>query len=294
MRWTLLLFTLISCANAQLMVLSKEQMIRLTSANPFDRFDDGRPKVPDHVLEQVRGLSVEEVWGVLPGKGYTNQYAGGWQILHPGKKLVGRVVTAQFMPVRPDINSVILEDAKTRGRVGSQNQWVIDQLQPGDVVVVDLFGKQEGGTFVGDNLATAIFAATKTGGMIIDGAIRDIEGIFPIGMPAYFRSSHPSAIRDVMLTGFNVPIRIGEATVMPGDIVLGDRTGVYFIPPALIQEILTKAEETHIHDEWTKDKFLKGKYKSTDLYGSPRDPALLKEYEEYKKHKLGSRKKSPQ
>ena len=168
----------------------------------------------------------------------------------------------------------------------SQNQWVIDQLQPGDVVVVDLFGKVEFGTFVGDNLATAIYAATKTG-MVIDGGIRDLEGIFPIEMGAYFRGAHPSAIRNVILTGVNIPVRIGNATVMPGDVVLGDRTGVYFIPPHMLKEILDRAEVTHIHDEWTKDKFKTGKYKSTDLYSSPQDPALRKEYEEYLKKRQG-------
>lgn len=292
MRSLLALLLFAAGADAQLSTLTKEQMLRLTRNNPFERFEDGRPKVPDALLEKVKGLSVEEVWGVLPGKGFPNQYEGNWQLLHPGKKMAGRVVTAQFMPVRPDLNDVITADAKQQGRQGSQNQWIIDQLQPGDVVVVDLFGKSEGGTFVGDNLATAIFAATKGAGMVIDGAIRDLEGITPIDMPAYFRSAHPSAIANVMLTGFNVPIRIGNVTVMPGDVAFGDRTGVYFIPPALVQAVVDRAEETHIHDEWTKEKFLTGKYKSSELYSTPRDPALLKEYEEYKKKRLG-RKSEP-
>ena len=82
-------------------------------------------------------------------------------------------------------------------------------------------------------------------------------------------------------------MRIGKATVLPGDVVFGDREGVYFIPPHLVQEIVDQAEITHIHDEWTKKKFDEGKYKSTDIYGSPRDPALIKEYEEYLKQRLG-------
>jgi 4-hydroxy-4-methyl-2-oxoglutarate aldolase len=292
MKWLFVLLWAAS-AHAQLFTLTKEQMLRFTSKNPFERFDDGRPKVPDSLLEKVRGLSVEEVWGVLPGKGYVSQYDGNFRILHPEKKMVGRVVTAQFMPIRPDINDIIASEGKANNRHGGQNQWVIDKLQPGDVIVVDLFGKSEGGTFVGDNLAVAVFAATKGGGMIVDGAIRDLEGIFPIDMPAYFRSVHPSAIRDVMLTGFNVPIRVGNTTVMPGDVVLGDRTGVYFIPPQFVKEIVDRAEETHIHDEWTKDKFKTGKYKSSELYSTPRDPALRKEYEEYKSKKLGRQTTTP-
>ena len=273
------------CTQAQIFTFTREQMLQYTAQNPFERFEDGRPKVPDALLEKVKGLSQEEVWAVLPGRGYPNQYEGGWRILHPGKKLVGRVVTAQYMPLRPDVNDVSEAAAKARGVQANLNQRVIDMLQPGDVIVVDLFGKNDGGTFVGDNLATYIFVTTKVG-MIVDGSIRDLEGIYPIDMSAYFRGVHPSAIRNVMLTGVNIPIRIGSATVMPGDIAFGDREGVSFIPPHLVQEVVDKAEETHIHDEWTQMKMKTGKYKSYDLYSTPKDPALMREYEEYKKSKL--------
>jgi 4-hydroxy-4-methyl-2-oxoglutarate aldolase len=276
-------------APAQVFTLTHDQFLRYTSGNPYDRFPDGRPKVPDDVLDKVRGLSIEEVWSVLPEKGYRNQFEGNWQIMHPDRKLVGRAVTVQFMPMRPDIAGPMTEDAKAKGVAGiPPHQRVLDMLQPGDVLVVDLFGQVEGGTIVGDNLATAIFAATGTG-FIVDGGIRDMEGIFPIGMPVYYRGSHPSAIsyQRVMLTGVNIPVRIGNATVMPGDVVLGDRGGVYFIPPQFVKEIVDKAEVTHVHDEWTKDKFMKGHYKSSDLYSSPRIPALKQEYEEYRKKKLG-------
>jgi regulator of RNase E activity RraA len=288
MRFVLMLLVLGAPACAQLFTLTREQMLQLTAKNPYDRFADGRPKVPDAVLEKMKGLSAEEIWGVLPGAGYRNQYEGGFQLLHPGRKLVGRVVTAQFMPVRPDVMEFIDKDMKARNPLGGpHHQWAIDQLQPGDVIVVDLFGKVDGGTFVGDNLATAIHALTKGTGMVVDGGIRDLEGIFPLDMAAYFRGAHPSAIRDVMMTGFNVPIRIGNATVMPGDVAFGDREGVYFVPPHLAEQILTRAEETHIHDEWTKQKLLSGKYKSIEVYGSPRTEELKKEYADYLRQKLG-------
>lgn len=273
--------------HAQVLTFTREQLVKFTEKNPYDRFPDGRPKVPDAILEKVKELSAEEAWGVLSGAKYTNQFAGGFRLLHPGKKLVGRAFTAQFMPGRPDVADVVTADAKAKGWLRGSNQWVIDLLQPGDVVVVDLFGKIEGGTFVGDNLATAIFAATKTG-FVVDGAIRDLEGIHPLDMAAYFRGVHPTPIGNVMLSGINVPIRIGEATVMPGDVVLGDREGVYFIPPHLVDEVVKRAEITHIHDEWTKVKFMTGKFKSSELYGSPTDAKLKQEYEDYLKEKLGS------
>jgi 4-hydroxy-4-methyl-2-oxoglutarate aldolase len=288
MRLLVALAGFASIASAQLFTLTKEQMVRLTAKNPYERFEDGRPKVPDAVLEKVKGLSAEEVWGVLPGRGYANQFEGNWQLLHPGKKLVGRVVTAQFMPIRPDVNEVIDEQMKARNPLGGpHHQWAIDQLKPGDVIVVDLFGKVDGGTFVGDNLATAIYALSKGTGMIVDGGIRDLEGIFPLDMAAYFRGAHPSAIRGVMMTGFNIPVRIGNATVLPGDIAFGDREGVYFIPPQFLKEVIDRAEETHVHDEWTKEKLLSGKHKSIEVYGSPRTDELKNEYREYVKQKLG-------
>jgi regulator of RNase E activity RraA len=273
-------------APAQVFTFTREEMLRYTAKNPFERFEDGRPKVPDAILEKVKGLSAEEVWAILPGAHFPNQYEGNWRILHPDRKLVGRAVTAQFMPIRPDVADISEAEAKAKGLGHNGNQRVIDTLKPGDVLVVDLFGKIEEGTLVGDNLATAIFAATGTG-FVVDGAIRDLEGIQPIDMSVYCRGVHPTPIRNVMLTGINVPVRIGSATVMPGDVVFGDSEGVYFIPPELVKQVVDKADETHVHDEWTKAKLLTGKYKSSEIYPSPSDPALKKEYEEYKKQKLG-------
>jgi len=271
---------------AQLNTLTKEQMIEYTAQNPFERFADGRPKVPDAIIERAKGISMEEVFGVLPGKGFRNQYEDGWQVLHPGTKMVGRAFTVQFMPARPDIDTVMTAKAKEKGARILNNQFAIDMLQPGDVLIVDLFGKKEGGTIVGDNLFYYVMKATKGGGLIVDGSIRDLEGIAEMPMPAYFRSAHPSAIGNVMLTGINVPVRIGNVTVMPGDLVVGDREGVYFIPPQFATEIMDKADEVHVHDEWTRKKFDEGKYKSSEIYGSPRDPELRKEYQEYLKKRL--------
>ena len=276
---------------AQINTLTKEQMIEYTAQNPFERFPDGRPKVPDAIIERAKGLSAEEVFGVLPGKGFRNQYEDGFQVLHPGKKMVGRAFTVQFMPTRPDVETVMNAKAQAKGVGVLKNQTALDMLQPGDVLVVDLFGKKENGTIVGDNLFYYVMKATKGGGLIVDGAIRDLEGISEMDMPAYFRSAHPSAIGNVMLTGINVPVRIGNVTVMPGDLVVGDREGIYFIPPQFAQEVMDRADETHVHDEWTRKKFDEGKYKSSEIYGSPRDPALLKEYKEYLAKRLAEIRK---
>ena len=277
-----------AASNAQVAMLTRAQLLKYTESYKGTRFEDGRPKVDDKLLKKMEGLSAEEVWAVLPGEGYNNQYEGNFQILHPEKKLIGRAVTVQFMPTRPDVKGPNEADAKAKGVINPGNQRVLDMLQEGDVLVADIFGKIDGGTLVGDNLATYVWAVTHRG-MVVDGAIRDLEGIFPIPMGAYYRGVHPTPIsKELMITGINVPIRIGNATVMPGDVVFGDREGVYFVPPHLVTKVLNKADETHIHDEWTRDKFINqtSKYKSSEIYGTPRDPKLQAEYKEYLKRKL--------
>ncbi|PYX83325.1 MAG: dimethylmenaquinone methyltransferase [Acidobacteria bacterium] len=271
---------------AQLLSFPPQELVDYSPQNPFDRLADGRPKVPDDLIEQARGLSSEEVWAVLEGKGLHNQYADGFQVLHPGKTMVGRAFTVQFMPMRSDVDDVAKAKARARGIRRLTNQTAIDMLQPGDVLVVDLFGKKVNGTIVGDNLFYYVMQATHGAGLVVDGSVRDLDGISEIDMPAYFRSVDPTPIGGVMLTGINLPIRMGGVTVMPGDLVVGDREGVYFIPPQFVREILDTADETHIHDEWTKKKFAEGKYKSSEIYSSPTDPKLQQEYREYLKKRL--------
>jgi regulator of RNase E activity RraA len=283
----ILLFAAALAAHAQLYQLSREQLAALTAQNPFERFPDGRPKIPDSLLERARGMSAEEVFAVLnSGRGgFRNQYEDGFQVLHPGTKMVGRAFTVQFMPARPDLDAVV----SAKGRVS--NQTAIDMVQPGDVLVVDLFGKGVDGTIVGDNLFYYLMKVAKANGLVVDGSIRDLEGIAEMPMPAYFRKTHPSFLTNVTITGINVPVHIGNATVFPGDLVFGDREGVYFIPPQLVQQTVDNADEVHIHDEWTRKKFDEGKYKSIDIYSSPKDPELKKEYEEYKAKRLQELKK---
>ena len=213
-------------------------------------------------------------------------YVDGWHILHPERKLIGRAVTLQLMPARSEVQSVDQAEWKAKGNeVGLNHQSALDILQPGDVIVIDAGGDLDAGGIIGDNLAYYIWKTTGAG-FVIDGAIRDLEGIAVFDMAGYFRGATPPAINNVMVTGINVPVRIGNTTVMPGDVVMGDREGVFFIPPALVKEVVDTADVTHIHDEWTKKKFDEARYKSSEIYGSPRDPALRQEYQEYLKKRL--------
>jgi 4-hydroxy-4-methyl-2-oxoglutarate aldolase len=247
-------------AHAQLGLFSREQRIEFTQEWHGDRFPDGRPNVPDSVVSRLKDVTADQAWDVLQDAGYRNQFEGGWKVINPGARLVGRVVTAVFMPQRPDVDSVIRTNGKKENRIGDENSWIIDILQPGDVLVVDLFGKIRYGTIIGDNLATAIYAKSHNG-LIVNGAVRDVTGIQEIpGFQCYVRGVDPSALENVMLTGINVAIRIGEVTVMPGDIAIGDPEGVTFVPPQLAQKVADDTEMDHLVDEWGHTMLREGKY----------------------------------
>ena len=275
-------------ARGQVFRLGREQLIKYTAKSQFDRFPDGRPKVDDRLLERVKGLSLEEAWGFLTSKGYKHQFAGwDFQVLHPGKVLVGRAVTAQYLPWRPDLGEVLEADAKAEGLPQQQNQKVIDLLELNDVPVIDLMGAAPGHNFGGDNLQAAVAGRTRTGA-VIDGTIRDIQGIRELPTQIFFKKAHPAAISEVVVVGINIPIKVGEAVVMPVDVLLGNDEGVIFIPPHLVKEICDAADLTHIHDEWTKEKFLTGKYKASEWYGGPGlTPELQKEYDAFVKKRMG-------
>ena len=258
--WALIMLAVSTESYAQLGMFSKEQRIDLTRAWTGDRFPDGRPKVPDNLLDELKTVDAEEAWGVLMGAGFPNQFEGGWKVVNPGERMAGRVVTAVFMPLRPDVNAAINEHGKKEGRVGAQNSWVIDTLEPNDVLVVDLFGKIQDGTFAGDNLGTAIYTKSHNG-LVVDGSVRDVTGLSEIkGFQVYVRDFDPSALRNVMLVGMNVPIRIGHATVMPGDIAVSDAEGITFIPPQLAEKVISSAQMTHLVDEWGHQMLREGKY----------------------------------
>jgi len=238
----------------------RESIIELTRLNPFDRFPDGRPRVPDDLLERMKLVTTEQAWGVLRQHGYNYQFEGNWFRTHPDRILVGRAVTAMMVPKRPDLDELVEETGKKEGRIGGQNSWVIDTLVPGDVMVVDLFGKVEEGTFVGDNLSTSLRAHTKAGA-VIDGGIRDFQGIMKLpDIVIFCRGLHPTGIADVTLVGINIPIRIGQATVLPGDVVLGTPTGVIFIPPHLVKEIVERSEDIRMRDTFGKQRLMEGRY----------------------------------
>ena len=279
-------------ASAQLFQWTPEQLIKYTGKNPYDRFADGRPKVPDEMLERLKGLVAEEVQAVLPARGFPNQFepAAGWKVLQPAQKMVGRVLTIQFMPARGDVIEVDEADAKARGTAPARNQTAIDMLQPGDVIVADVFGAEW--NFVGNKLAHYIQTTTKNG-MIVDGGVYWLERIAGTGMQAYYKNSLPAQGMRVMVTGINIPVRIGRTLVMPGDVVLADREGLWFIPPQMVKEVVESGELSKARDDWSLMMLGTGKYTSRQIYG-PLTPELQQQRDDYVFQKTGRRPPSGQ
>ena len=248
--------------------ITKEELIFLTPEWNGERFDDGRPRVSDALLERMKLVTLEEAWAVLKGANFKHQYADGWVCINPDSVLVGRAVTAVFMPGRPDVHRVIDDRGHNEdGRIKSQNSWPIDLLVPGDVYVADQFGAHVHGPTIGDNLGNSIYAKTGNG-IVYNGAIRDIDGLKEIGgFTSFFRSYHPShhlnnpeGALNTTLVGINTPTRIGDAMVIPGDVVLGRDGGVIFIPPHLAEKVVKTSEVVRLRDMFGHQRLREQKY----------------------------------
>ncbi len=259
-----LTFFILSCSfsYAQNVGSSPEYIKSISAEWKGERFADGRPKVPDAILKRLRNISLEEAWAVLRNKGYQNQFEGDWIIINPEEAMTGRVVTAQYMPLRPDLEKQIKQQGKLENRAqqGGTNSWPIDILTNGDIYVADGYGKIADGTLIGDNLGNSIYARSQRG-VIFYGSVRDQEGLSKIkGFNGWIKGADPSYISQMMLTSINAPIRIGRATVLPGDVVLANKYGIIFIPAHLAEELVLTAEVTALRDEFGHLRLKEKKY----------------------------------
>ena len=271
MKRLLFLFTIaafVNQATAQHVQISKEELIALTSEWKGERFPDGRPKVPDDIIRRMKAVSVEEAWATMSNAGYRYQIAEGWEVINPDSVLVGRAVTATFMPGRPDVWKAIDSMGKKEGR-RAQNVWAVEMLQKGDVYVADQFGAKRNGPTIGDNVGNAIYARTGNG-IVYDGAIRDLEGLKEIGgFTSFYTSYDPSFHnpgagngRDLttMIVGINHPTRIRTVTVMPGDVILGKMGVVVVVPPQLAERVVKTSEIVRLRDMFGHQRLREGKY----------------------------------
>jgi 4-hydroxy-4-methyl-2-oxoglutarate aldolase len=238
---------------------AKEQILFYTAEWKGERFPDGRPKIPDSLLTRALDVSIEDVWDYLQEQGYRCQFDGGWKALHIDRPFAGRALTAQYMPLRPDMATAIAAEGKSEGRQGSNNSWPIEQLQAGDVYVADGFGKVVEGTLIGSNLGSGIAAHTRAG-FVFDAGIRDQEENREIAnLNGFYRGYDPSAWADMTLTSINAPVRIGRAIVLPGDLVLAKTDGVIFIPAILAEAAVSSAEFTNLEDAFNFELNRSGK-----------------------------------
>lgn len=271
-RFAFLLLCGMSCSSvlAQTVGASPEYIKALTSEWTGERMADGRPRVSDDLLERLKKVTLEEAWAELIELGYDNQYEGDWALIHDTDDAVmtGRAVTAQFMPARPDLENQIIEEGKKEGRNWQQKRtvsWAITTLVEGDVYVADCYGKESYGTVIGSNLGNGVYSNSKRG-IIAYGHVRDWEGLQKIkGFNGWVKGTDPSYMRKTLLTGINVPIRIGHATVLPGDAVLAKKNGVLFIPAHLVEHIVLTSEFTALTDEFGQQRIKEKKYTAGEI-----------------------------
>jgi len=212
------------------------------------------------ILHICCGPCATNVIGLLRGEGYEYQFERGWYMTQPDGVLVGRAVTALYMPKRPDLDTIEIEEGKKEGRNGAPIHWTINELQKNDVYVADVNSNSVGGPIIGGNLATSIF--NKTGnGVVFDGEVRDLEQIEGMkGFNCFIRGANPTWAWAQVLIGINIPINIGEVTVMPGDVILGRSGGVIIIPPHLAEKVVKTAELIALRDEFGFQRLREEKY----------------------------------
>lgn len=245
--------------------ISRDELIFLTSEWKGERFADGRPKVPDDLLKRAANIGIDDAWTALRNLGYNNQFESGWKLVNDTIPVIGRAVTAMFMPSRPDVEKSIKERGKQQGRQGNTNSWPIDILTKGDVYVADGYGKIDGGTLIGSTLGNSIYSKSGTG-VVFNGAARDLAGLEEIkGFNAFVRDFHPSFLQEMVLMGLNTPIRIGHAIVMPGDLVIGNKEGVLFIPAHLAEIVVSTAEFVDLKDKFGFEMVRSGRYSTGQI-----------------------------
>ena len=244
------------------MTMDAERLTQFTPEWDGERDKHGRPWVSDDVLRRMENVTITQAWGTCRGADYHYQYEGGFMCNKPGSTLVGRAMTAVYMPKRPDLRAAVDAAGKSFDNEGDLVSWPIEELVQDDVYVADVFGRIKDGPVIGENLATAIYSRTGKG-VVHDAAVRDIDGINEIdGFVAYCRGVHPShaSPHTAVLAGVNCPVRIGETTVMPGDVVLAREDGVVFVPAHLALKTVESAELVTLRDVFGTQRIREGVY----------------------------------
>ena len=241
-----------------------------------------RPRLTDEQIARLKKVPLEAVWGAVQAKQYRHCFVNDFKLTQPGTKLVGRAVTLRYLPVRPDL----LEAVQTLAKEGDwEHQYNIragEDARPGDVLVVELGGMVDRATFMGDVTGLGI-KSRGAAGVVIDGGLRDLSEFLPMkDFPVYYTGAHASAMADQVGVTWNAPVRIKTVTVLPGDAVVADESGVLFFPPTIADDVIKGAEDTVYIEDFKREMIRGTKYRARDIYPNL-SPELEKVFEEWKK-----------
>ncbi len=242
-----------------------------------------RPAVSDSFLQQLKKVHIENAWSVLMEHGFRHQFVGGFIASQPDVPLVGRAVTLRYLPIRPDLEKGLRTIAEKTDHSPVFNVRAAEDAKPGDVIVVEEGGMVKDATFMGDVTATGIRARGAVG-VIIDGGVRDWDVLrgwkdFPIYVRGVTATSQAAQIG----VDWNVPIRLGDVTVLPGDIILGTSEGVVVIPPQFVEEVVKRNDSIETREDFERLQMKEGKYRARDVY--PLTPELEKLFQEWLKQR---------
>jgi len=197
------------------------------------KFEAPKP-VSDEVLERLRRVSTGTACGQMIKAGVCRTFMKGLSPLFPvgaGRRIVGRAVTVQFLPVREDVPKSWRSDDLFRA--------ALDRIRPSDFLVVDGMGWDEG-ALVGDILGTRIKYLGGVG-VAVDGALRDVTGIREVGLPVFAKYLHASPSAPYLMSAnVDLPVQCGRVLVLPGDVILADDDGVVVIPNSLAERVATE------------------------------------------------------
>jgi regulator of RNase E activity RraA len=225
-------------------------------------------------------MPIEAIWGAVQKLGYINCYFSGFQSSRSTEKLAGRALTIRYLPRRPDLDEAMKTLAKDGDWPAAYHVRAAEEAKPGDVLVVDLGGVVAEGIFFGDVSALAAKTAGARGAVLY-GSSRDLTELQSLeGFPVLAVGFHPRPAAQGGVD-WNIPIRVGGATVLPGDVVVADSEAAVFFPPQLAAEVIQLASETVDKENYERDLVRQKKHKFRDVY--PLNKELQKQYEEEKK-----------
>ncbi|MDQ3685273.1 MAG: hypothetical protein M3430_06665 [Acidobacteriota bacterium] len=274
-----------SSVNSQSTIVTAPKELRAarnTYTPVMDVLNPARTRVTDEQLQRLKSLPIEAVWGAIQGKGYKQCFVNNFRMTQPDVKMVGRALTMRYLPVRPDLQQAIETLAKEGNWDYQYNVRAGDDTAPGDVIVVELGGAVDRATFMGD--VTGLGIKTRgAAGVVIDGGLRDLSEFLPMkDFPVYYGGAHASAMADQVGVEWNAPVRISNVTVLPGDVVIGDSSGLLFFPPQLAEDAIKAAENAVYTENFKREMMRSKKYRARDIYPKL-SPELEKTFEEWKK-----------